>query len=225
MVAKFLFFYLAYMLTGNPILAIILVFVIYYVIDRRYIGLFPSIVKPFRQFIRISNLEKQLTMNPHDMPARYELAQAYMERRRYTKALELLEGLPPSMKESAEVVYDTGACKLALGQLETGEGQILEAISMNGDLRYGEPYLKLATALAPVNPKKALEYLQEFQFKNFSSCESYYRLALLQTQFGDKTKAKQALKQCIEIYRSLPRFRKKVERRWAVRARLKLIFS
>lgn len=224
MAGKFLFFYLALMLTGNPIVAIILVLVIYYIIDRRYIGLFPSVIRPFRQAMRISNLEKQLALNPHDMPARYDLAQAYMERHRYQKSLNLLEGLPPSMKESPEGMYDMGACELSLGQLETGEKRILAAMANKPDLRYGEPYLKLATAMATVNPERALFYLTEFQSKNFSSCESYYRLALLQKQFGRHKEAKQALLQCLEIYRSLPRFRKRVERRWAVLARFRQPF-
>lgn len=224
MAGKFLFFYLALMLTGNPIVAIILVLVIYYIIDRRFIGLFPSIIRPFQQVIRISNLEKQLALNPHDMPARYDLAQAYMERHRYGKALHLLEGLPPSMKESPDVMYDLGACELALGQLEIGEKRILQAMASKPDLRYGEPYLKLATAMAAVNPKQALLYLTEFQSKNFSSCESYYRLALLQKQFGHHTEARRALQQCLEIYRTLPRFRRRPERRWALLARLKQLF-
>lgn len=225
MVAKFLFFYLALMLTGNPILAIVLVLVVYYLIDRRYIGLFPSIVKPFRRMLRISNLEKQLAVNPHDMPVRYDLAQAYMERGKFARALELLEALPPSMQENPEGMYDIGVCELSLGRMEAGEARILKAIALNGDLRYGEPYLKLATATATVNPKKALEYLTEFQRKNFSSCESYYRLALLHRRFGNRSETRQALQKCIETYHSLPRFRKRVERRWVVLARLRRLFA
>ncbi|RIV21897.1 hypothetical protein D2Q93_10070 [Alicyclobacillaceae bacterium I2511] len=219
-------FYLLFMIFrifANPLLALVLILLIYYVIDRRYIGLLPGLIKPLRQWRRITTLNRQLTMNPHDSPLRLELAQVYMARNHFQRALSLLEQLPAPMKDSADVLYDTGACQLSLGELQVGKTLVLQALSLNPDLRYGEPYLKLATALALHDPAKALKYLQEFQLHNRSSCESYYRMAQLQEQLGDPGAARNAWRQCLETYRILPNFRKRADRRWALLARLKLL--
>ncbi len=223
MIAKYLLFSLLWMLTGNPIVAIILVLVLYYVIDRRYFGMLPSVVKPFRQQMRTSNLKRVLNANPHDMPAQYELAQLYIERRKFADALTLLEALPGSMQDTADVLYDTGLCYMALGRIEMGEQRVLDALRMDGRLRYGEPYLKLATAVAASHPKRAMEYLREFQTLNFSSCEGYYRMGELHKKFGNTSAAVQAWEQCIQTYRVLPKFRKRVERHWVSLARIKLL--
>lgn len=219
---KFFVFYLIYRLTGNPILAILLIVLVYYFIDRRYIGLLPSLLKPFRRQMRMSNLERQLHLNPHDQSARHDLAQLQMQRRRYQSALTLLAALPASMQESADVLYDTGACQLALGQTARGEELVLRALAKEPRLRYGEPYLKLATALAATQPEKALQYVTESQKLNISSCESYYRMAQLYKRFGDSHAAEEARKQCLDTYRTLPRFRKRTERRWALFASWRL---
>ena len=223
---KLLLVYLLFMIfriTSSPLLALVLILLIFYAIDRRYIGLLPSLTKPLQQWRRISALNKQLTMNPHDSPLRLELAQVYMARNHFQQALGLLENLPASMKESADVLYDTGACYLSLGDIQVGKTMVLRALSLNPDLRYGEPYLKLATALMPRDPARALEYLQEFQTHNRSSCESHYRMAQLQEQFGAHDAARDAWRQCLETYRILPKFRRRADRRWALLARLKLM--
>jgi tetratricopeptide (TPR) repeat protein len=220
---KFFLFSLLWMITGNPIIAIIVMLLVYYFIDRRYIGLLPSISKPFRRALRISNLKRQIAVNPHDMPAKYDLAQVYIERNQHQNALILLEGLSASMQKSPDVQYDTGVCHLALGHLEEGEGFILEALSEDSKLRHGEPYLRLATAYLTRDPEKSMELLQEFQTRNVSSCESYYRMGLLYKNFHDITSAMEAWNQCLDTYRVLPRFRKRVERRWALLAWMHLI--
>ncbi len=225
MYLKFLLFYLIWRITGNPFLAIIVLLIIFYFVDRRYIGLLPSLTRPVRRWARISNLHKQIQMNPHDMPARLELARSYIETRKYQQALRLLENISHSMEGDVEVLYEKGVCFLALGQLEEGEQLIRKALECDERIGYGDPYLQMATAFAQVNPQKALSYLEEFQKRNFSSCESYYRLALLQASFGNKNASRKALEQCLQTYRGLPRFRKRTERRWAALARLRIVLG
>ncbi|UOF89845.1 tetratricopeptide repeat protein [Fodinisporobacter ferrooxydans] len=220
---KFFLFYIIWRITGNPILAIIVLLMIYYVVDRRYIGLLPSVLNPFRKRVRMSRLQKQLDINPHDMSAKYELAQAYIEARQPKRALELLQAMPASMQDSEDVLYHTGLCHLSLGDMEVGETLILRALALNSRLHYGEPYLKLATAFANVFPAKAMHWFEQFEADNFSSCECYYRKGLLHLQLGNRDKAKQEWKKCLEIYRTLPNFRKRSERRWVLAARLKLM--
>lgn len=218
---KFFLLYLIVRLSGHPLVAIIVIAIIYYIIDRRYIGLLPNIMKPFRRHSRMSNLKKQLSLNPHDMSARYDLATLYMERQQFDRALKLLEELSPSMKDSADVLYDIGFCHLSLGDLEKGERFITQALELNKGLRHGEPYIRLASAFAQRDAAKALTYVQEASRYNFSSCEAYFRLGQVFTQLGDSVSARAAFQQCVDTYRALPKFRKRYERKWAVRARFK----
>lgn len=218
---KFFLLYFIIRLSGHPIIAIIIIALIYYVIDRRYIGLLPNITKPFRRQARISYLKKQLNLNPHDMSARYDLATAYIERRQFALALGLLEALAPSMKDTADVRYDMGVCQLALGDLDSGEQQITQALKVNPGLRYGEPYIRLASAFVAHDATKALTYVHEANKYNYSSCEAYYRLGQVYQQLGNSASARDAFRQCLATYRTLPKFRKRLERKWMLRARFK----
>jgi tetratricopeptide (TPR) repeat protein len=220
--SKLFLLYIIIRLTGNPILALIILVAIYYLLDRRYIGLLPSVTKPFRKRFRVSRLRKQLDLNAHDMNTRYELAQAYIESKNPSLALDLLRGLPQSMQESADVIYDIGVCHLLIGDLPEGENLTLQALTIKNNLRYGEPYMALATAYSASDPVKALHYLTEFQAINHSSCECYYRMGELHSRLGNRTEALKEWKHCIDTFHSLPKFRKRNERRWAFKARLKL---
>lgn len=222
--AKFIIFALLWRILGNPILAIVVLLIIYYFLDRRYIGLLPSIARPIRRLMRLSNLRQQIAANPHDMPAKYDLAQSYIERRQFSQAARLLEELPNDMQETAEVIYDRGVCQQGLGNYDKAEALMHEALSLDDTLRHGEPYLKLAAMQAQRSPAKALELLQTFGMHNFSSCESYYRKAQIQKELGQLQAAIESLQQCLETYRTLPGFRKRAERRWALLAQLRLIF-
>jgi len=221
---KLLIFALLWRLTGNPILAIIVLLIIYYFIDRRYIGLLPSLGKPFRRMRRAANLRRQIAANPHDAPAKYDLARTCIERGQFSQAARILEQLPDYMQETAEVIYDRGLCHLAAGDEIAAEALIREALDLDDTLHYGEPYLKLATIRGRTHPEEALELLRTFRTHNFSSCESYYRMAQIQAQLGMPEEAKESLRQCLETYGMLPRFRKRNERRWAFLAQMRLIF-
>ena len=66
---KVLAFLLLWRLLGNPFLAIIVLLVVFYLLDRRFVGITPSIVKPIRRFGLIRRLRQQVHMNPNDIPA------------------------------------------------------------------------------------------------------------------------------------------------------------
>lgn len=220
-----IFFVILNLIFHNPILAIIVLGIVYYFVDRRFIGLTPSLTRPFRRQMRISQLRRAIAANPHDAPARYDLARTYLERGRYGDALHLIESLPASQQEAADVRVDWGLCELATGRTEEGEARVRKALEANPSLRRGEPYLQMATLLSDSAPNRALSYLRTFEQYNVSSCESQYRLALLLSKFGDARGARDALYECLRTYSMLPKFRRRVERRWATLARLRLIRS
>lgn len=218
---KLLIVYLLFRLLGHPIIALIALIVIYYFVDRRYFGFLPNIMRPFRRYSRQSNLKKVLALNPHDMSARYELAGMYLERGQYQRAQELLEELSPSMKETPDVQYDLGTCYLEQGDTDTGEMLILQALEQNARLRHGEPYIRLAGAFAETDAQKALQYARQASEQNVSSCQAYYQLGEVYERLGDRDAARRAYRDCVNTYFSLPRFRQRHERKWAMRARMK----
>lgn len=221
MLSKIVLFVALTWLTGSPIVAIIVLLIIFYVLERRFIGLSPSIVKPLKRARKLSRLRQELRLSPHQTSAKLDMARIWIEQRKYTQAYELLLQITEVMSDSAEVRADLGICELKLGHLQQGEQSLQHALELNPRVKYGEPYLRLAEAWAEQDPHKAITYLQQFQSVNSSSCEAYYRLGQLYTQLDRKVDAREAYRATVELYRGLPRYKRRFERRWVVLAKLK----
>lgn len=213
----FFLFGLLWWLLGNPFVAILVLLIVLYLLERRFIGLSPSIVRPFRRQSAIAKWKRQLQMSPYDISAKQELARLLIESRKYTQAREVLLGVQEQLVEhSAEYWSDLGACQLALGQIEEGEQSMLRALSISPRVKYGAPYLRLSEAWAKRDPVKALHYLESLQEINASSCEASYLMGRLYADLGKRDKAAEAFKACRELYASLPRYLKRKERKWAL---------
>lgn len=208
-------------LLGNPFLAILVLLVILYFLERRFIGLSPSIVRPFRRRSAISKLKRQLHLSPHDLSAKTELARLLIESKQYAAARGMLLEIESRSEDSAEYWSDLGACELALGRLEEGERAMLRALEISPRVKYGQPYLRLGEALAERDPVKALAYLEAFKEMNSSSCEAYYRLGSVYAQIGKREEAAAAFRECRELYAALPRYLKRKERKWVLRSMLR----
>ncbi|RRJ65291.1 hypothetical protein EHV15_22040 [Paenibacillus oralis] len=219
--SKFILFFALTWLTGNPIIAIVILLLIVYFLDRRFIGIFPSVTKPFKRSRSISRLRQQLALSPFDVSSKRELARLLLERKRYREAWDLLEDVKSSSETSAEFWSDLGTALLGLGRLEEGEEQMLRALSLNDRVKYGQPYLLLASAFRDKDPQKALDYAAKFGEIQSSSSEAYYLLAGLYQSLGRKEEARRALNESIAVYRSLPKYKKRQERKWALRSLIK----
>jgi tetratricopeptide (TPR) repeat protein len=205
-------------LLGNPFLALIVLLIVLYLLERRFIGLTPSFVKPFRRRSQIAKWRRQLILNPHDVSAKTELARLLIERKKYGEARELLLSMESKMEHSAEFWSDLGICDLALGSLDDGESEMLRALAISPRVKYGQPYLKLGEAYAKKDSSKALSYLQQFKQVNSSSCEAYYKLGLVYADLGQKEEAAMAFRECRHLYGTLPRYMKRHERKWVLRS-------
>lgn len=214
-------FGLLWWLTGNPFLAFLLLLVILYVLDRRFVGLFPSVTRPFRVRSRLRKIRQELALNPHHNSLKSEAARILIDLKRYGEAKRLLDEALEQVDDSADLKADAAICRLKLGELAEGEAMMLEALDMNPRVRYGEPYLRLGEAFAEHDREKALGYLRKFGDLQSSSCEAYYRLGLLLRKTGKPEEARQAFREATDIYRTLPRYKKRSERRWALLARMK----
>lgn len=211
-----LLFGLLWVLLGNPFIAILVLLLLLYFVDRSFVGLFPSITRPFKRNRRLARALQDIRERPFDVSAKQEAARLYMEKKRWADARRLLEEIMPVMEQSAEVHCDLGICRVKTGDLEQGERNIEQALRMNPRVRFGEPSLRLAEALAPVDVERAVAMLRQFQDANSSSCELYYRLGRLYETLGRKQDAKAAYLEALDVYRVLPKYKRKMERRWAL---------
>lgn len=218
---KFLLFPLLWWLFGNPIVAIVVLLLIMYVIDRRFIGLSPSLLRPLKRRRHISRLRQQLLLNPNDIAAKHDIARLYMEQRNYREARRYLESIGDVLEHSAEYWDDLGACCLRTGDIELGEQAIGRALALNPRVKYGQPYLRLAAHYSRSDAEKALEYLEAFRTIQSSSCEGYFRLGSIYEQIGRAEDAAAAYGEGVHIYRSLPKYKRRQERKWAFRCMLK----
>ncbi|CAM2983902.1 tetratricopeptide repeat protein [Paenibacillus taichungensis] len=218
MLIKFLIFGLLWRIVGNPFLAVIIFLIILYFLDRRYVGVMPSFMKPLKRMRNISRLRQQLAMSPNEVSSKLDLARLLIERKRYSEAHSLLLELERPYEQSAEYWEALGTTELHLGQTEEGERHILQALDINPRVKYGRPYLTLAGAFKDSHRDKALAYVQQFQEIHSSSSEAYYLLGSVYRSLGRTADAKQAYEQSLNVYRSLPKYKKRQERRWAVRS-------
>ncbi|TXK86196.1 tetratricopeptide repeat protein [Paenibacillus sp. N3.4] len=218
---KILAFGLLWRLVGNPFLALLILVVVLYLLDRRFVGLTPNILKPFQLNRRTSRLRSDLHANPHNISAKLELARILLERKKFSEALPLLEQSLHVMEDSADVHYEIGLCYLKLGDLAKGEAFMLKAVDMNPRVKYGEAFLRLGEAMAAVSPEKAVSYMERFRDLQSSSVEAYYRLGQLYQQLNRKEDAKRAYREALDIYKGLPRYSRRQQRRWALLARFK----
>lgn len=219
--SKILIFLLLWRLLGNPVLAVLVLLIIFYFLDRRFIGILPSIGRPFKRMRVISKLRQQIGLSPHDVSAKRELARLLIERKSFTAALKLLEEVLPYSEESAEFWADYGLAALGKGDLSIGEERILKAFSINERVRYGQPYLKLAAALKSADSDKAISYAEAFRRIQSSSSEAYYLLGSVYQSLGRKKEAKAAYEESIDVYRQLPKYRRRQERGWAFKSRFR----
>lgn len=218
---KILGFVLLWRLLGNPFLAILVLLVIVYLLDRRFVGILPSVTKPFKRMGQISKLRPQIGMNPSDVSSKHELARLLIERKKDGEALKLLESIQSQSEDSAEFWDDLGTVYLRQGKIAEGEASILRALELNPRVKYGQPYLRLADVYKNSDRDKAMDYVRRFQEIHSSSCEGYYLLGMMYKSLDRKEEAKEAFQEAIDIYRSLPKYKKRQERKWAVLSMIK----
>jgi tetratricopeptide (TPR) repeat protein len=223
LLSKFFLFALIFWLVRNPIAALLIFFAVLYVLDRRFVGLFPSFLEPIKRNRRLAAVKRELAQQPHNVSGKLEVARIYIEKRNYSEALRYLEQAS-EVYESADVIYELGLCKLKLGDIREGERLILQSLDMNPRVKYGEPYLRLGEAFAETDPDKAVSFLRQFRDVHSSSSEANYKLGRLYEKLGSRQEARQAYEEALSIYRALPRYKRRAERRWALLSRLRLMF-
>lgn len=220
---RFFFYYLVFrVFLHNPLLTLIILGVIYLLVDRRFIGLFPDFLRPFKRKQRIRELEEQVKINPANVNAYRELGQLYMEGKNYLSAVNSFEKCLDKMNEYADIHFGLGKGLYLLGRNEEGTEEMQKALNINPKIGYGEPYIYLLeNQLANENNgEKINNYIQKI--RQFGTPEILYKGGIKLYKY-DQIKAKELLQEGLNTYQVIPRNFRKVHRRWAFLTRLKLL--
>lgn len=220
---RFVFYYLVFKIfLRNPLLTLFILVVLYLLTDRRFIGLFPDFLRPFKRKQRIRELEKQVQINPADVNAYRELGQLYMEGKNYLSAVNSFEKCLDKMNGYADIHFGLGKGLYFLGRKEEGMEEIHKALNINPKIGYGEPYIYLLEnqLTNEYDGEKINNYIQKI--RQFGTPEILYKGGVKLYKY-DQVKAKELLQEGLNTYKVIPRNFRKVHRRWALLTRLKLL--
>ncbi len=213
----FLFGVLTWM-TGNPVLALVIVAVIWaasygYLTARLF-----RIPRAIDRWLTIRQVRRAVAMNPHDANAQADLGRLLVEAGDHSRALPHLEAAHARAPEVAETAYYLGVARLRLGDETRGRPLIEEALGRDPRLGYGEPHLRLGDYyLQHGQPGEALMHLQRFTEVRASSVEGQYKLARACQATGDIARARAALDEAARAYSGAPGFKRREERPWRIR--------
>lgn len=155
------------------------------------------------------------------MTARRDLALLWIERKRPKRAIPLLEEARRREQDSAELDFLFGLALSRAGRHEAALPHFISAQTREPKLRYGEIYLGAAIALTALGRSaEAEDALLRFVKINASSVEGWVRLARLRRLQGDAAGARAALTAAGEAFEQSPRFRRRKELGWYLRAQI-----
>ncbi|NLT95363.1 MAG: hypothetical protein GXW85_07485 [Clostridia bacterium] len=220
---RFFFYYLIFRIfLGNPLLALLILTVLYLLVDRRFIGLFPDFLRPFKRKSRIKELEEQVKINPANVDAYRELGLLYLEGKNYFNAVKSFEKCLDKMNEYADIHFGLGKALYFQGRKEQGSEEMLKALDINPKIGYGEPYIYLLEN--QLETERNLETINDYieKIRQFGTPEILYKGGKQLLKYDDE-KATQLLREALNTYRVIPGNFRKVHRRWALLARLKLL--
>lgn len=218
----FLFFIITF-LTGSPVFAIVVIVILYLALDYQFVGFSRHWLRAFRRGSEIRSLARTLSVNPHDAAARSDLGRLLVDARRYTEAVSHLEPAMERMSETAETPCYLGLAYLWTGKVAEGEALIRSALEKDPKFRYGEPYLRWGEYLLSAGrAAEAAEALEKFRSIHTSSVEGFYRLGEAYRRSGEPGKAGSAYRSALDMFRRSPGYKRRAERLWAWKTRLRL---
>ena len=212
-----LFGFLTWM-TGNPILALVIVALIsaagYGYLSARIF----QVPRAVNRWLTIRELERTVKVNPHDANARADLGRLLLESGQAVRALQHLEASHSRAPEVVETGYYLGAARLRLGDEGGGRPLVEEALARDPRIGYGEPHLRLADYyLGHGRAADAFPHLERFIAMHASSVEGQYKLARACVATGQTDRARSALDEAARAYSGAPRFKRREERLWRLR--------
>jgi tetratricopeptide (TPR) repeat protein len=220
MSSSWLLYILLSLLTGNPLLAVVLVFVFIWVADRFTVGVLPSPFRAVKRWQRASHLERVLQGNPHDRRARYELADLWVGRRKYAAAVEVLKPNLEAGDDDVGTLFLLGVAYLGAGDAARGELLLEEAAKVDPAYQMGAIDLERGRwRLARGDVKGAKEALERLRAARPGTVEGRVLLARALDRGGQDGEAALVREEAWKEYVAAPGFQRRRERLWAWRAR------
>ena len=220
MLSKFFLFYLLYWLLGNPFIAILVILILYFTIDRTFFGFIPDPFKALKKAGRIRELQKIVTINPHDARSLKELGICMIDKKDYRSAREYFEKAVSKLSDDPEFNYYYGLAMARCGDIQKGRELVDAALLHSPGLKYGEPYIMFAEVYIDDGDfSSALPLLERFEKIHSSSSRGFYQLGYVKLKLGNKEEGTAYLKKAIAAFKASPRFKRKVDRKWAWKAR------
>lgn len=223
MLKGFALYYILSMITHNPILALILIFVFYAVADKAYFGFLPDFMAPLRRNSQIKSLLAELAVNPANAASAQEVGILYFERKRYNKALKYLTKAHERIKDSARLYLYLGMTYMELRQFDKGKEALDNAVTMEKKVGHGLPYIYLLQyeLERQVLDSAAINQLEE-GLTNFASTENFFRAGIVYKKQGNREKAREMFSLAVEEYQGVPKRMRRIHRKWAILAKLHL---
>lgn len=218
--SNFFYWIILTSITGSPVVSAALIVIFWLVVDRFTLNVLPDPYRALMRWRRAGTLERTLAVNPHDRRARAELADLYVQRRKYAKAMEVLRPNLEAGEEDPAMLFTMGVACLGAGHAPQGEKLLTHVEELDPRFRLGEVDLARGTfRLKRGDFAGAKEALERLVALRKGSVEGRVLLARALEGLKEDGKAALLLDEAWGEYVASPGFQRRKERRWAWRAR------
>jgi tetratricopeptide (TPR) repeat protein len=213
------------MFFNNPIMALILIFIIYAVIDRRFIGSLPDFSKAFQNWRKTAALKQELECTPSPGRIYYELGALQVERGKMEEGRSNLEKAHELISEHPDIEYYLGVARIKTNALDEGKAALEYAIQLNPKVKYGFPYIYLIEY--SLKKHESQEQIDEYMDKIYSNSnpQLLYELGIIFQKEGYTEKAREMFQEVRSSLKQCPSFMKKQYRYFAIMAAIRTMFT
>lgn len=209
-------------LTSSPLLGILAVAAVWLAGGSWWVGRLPDVLGPWRQFQRVRKLRDANALNPHDLVVRTELA-GLVATREPEVAEKLLGEVLRRYPDNELAHYHRGRALLARGQIDEGRAEVLEALRLRRDLRWGEPGVVLGDALMGARrPAEALSAYLLATGVHGSFAEAWFKAGAAGSAAGQPAEARRCWELALSTSVGAPPYKRRQDRLWRWRAWLAL---